>query len=658
MEKVNFEIEQMKRNEDRIIKLQEAYYKRNNKEIETNKVERDIEKIAKKMIECAEEFSNGSQIAHEILECGKERQYGAIISLLGEREKKIADKYLPSWYAEDVNDWALTFYNTAKLKLQEMLDGGIESYRDFEEDCLYGDTNKIASAFNMEEEFVNLLVKEGNKSDLNRFMRTMYISKDGEWKEKSCPKRLVSKIFDMVKDAQEKDKKIRFNRNEIMRGFTAIYKCEDLTDKEKEEIESEYIKAYLDGQIDNTFNKLIIFNVADKLETMKQYIQLYKERDFEKLNEFIEEKTLPEYERKACKLYDQFIEKLEKEDNLTPEKLMEIKENLNITEDLYISYCEETNKSSCLFEFRNAITGLRDFIELDNNEFEKYIEIANNNSRKEAELKLNDATKKGIGNIQITDGDNEYIDRIKERKDDIIGAVGKNNDSLYLKGGKINGKRELGDVKAVAPYYIVGKNGNYICIEEMEMSEEQVKDFNQVEMPDVKEHTYIYGRVDGYYSRKVSDFQINGETYHIKNDDWTNDGTYTVLWKGQDSNYPEEAMGITSSYSEWARCQRGVDNEYVIKLIAQNPRRFAKLIEENQETRDSCGCFSLSHLESIFKYLAKMPTEEQLEKEETVEEIAKLANEKERLEDKEVKTEELLKQFEMLEKQKGKRVGE
>ena len=658
MEKVNFEIEQMKRNEDRIIKLQEAYYKKNNKEIETNKVQRDIEKIAKKMIECAEEFGNGSQIAHEILECGKERQYGAIISLLGEREKKIADKYLPSWYAEDVNDWALTFYNTAKLKLQEMLDGGIESYRDFEEDCLYGDTNKIASAFDMEEEFVNLLVKEGNKSDLNRFMRTMYISKDGEWKGKSCPKRLVSKIFDMVKDAQEKDKKIRFNRNEIMRGFTAIYKCEDLTDKEKEEIEDLYIKAYLDDQIDDTFSKLIIFNIADKLETMKQYIQLYKERDFEKLNEFIEEKTLPEYERKACKLYDQFIEKLQKEDDLTPEKIMAIKEKLKITEDLYISYCEETNKSSCLFEFRNAITGLRDFIELDNNEFEKYIEIANNNSRKEAELKLNDATKKGIGNIQITDGDNEYIDRIKERKDDIIGAVGKNNDSLYLKGGKINGKRELGDVKAVVPYYIVGKNGNYICIEEMEMSEEQIKDFNQVEMPDVKEHTYRYGRVDGYYSRAVFDFQINGETYHIKNDDWTNDGTYTVLWKGQDSNYPEEAMGITSSYSEWARCQRGVDNEYVIKLIAQNPRRFAKLIEENQGTQDSCGCFSLSHLESIFKYIAKMPTEEQLEKEEAVEKIAKLANEKERLEDKEVKTEELLKQFEILEKQKGKRVGE
>ena len=53
-----------------------------------------------------------------------------------------------------------------------------------------------------------------------------------------------------------------------------------------------------------------------------------------------------------------------------------------------------------------------------------------------------------------------------------------------------------------------------------------------------------------------------------------------------------------------------------------------------------------------------MPTEESLEKEEVVEVIAKLANEKERLEDKEVKTEELLKQFEILEKQKGKRVGE
>lgn len=87
MEKVNFEIEQMKRNElkdERIMKLVEAYNKKNKVEIGSNKIKKDIEKIAKKMIESVEEFSDGSQIAHEILECGKERQYGAIISLLGE----------------------------------------------------------------------------------------------------------------------------------------------------------------------------------------------------------------------------------------------------------------------------------------------------------------------------------------------------------------------------------------------------------------------------------------------------------------------------------------------------------------------------------------------------------------------------------------------
>lgn len=53
-----------------------------------------------------------------------------------------------------------------------------------------------------------------------------------------------------------------------------------------------------------------------------------------------------------------------------------------------------------------------------------------------------------------------------------------------------------------------------------------------------------------------------------------------------------------------------------------------------------------------------MPTEEELEREEKIENLAKIAAEKEQLEDTAEKSKELLKEYEDLSKIKGKKIGD
>ena len=187
------------------------------------------------------------------------------------------------------------------------------------------------------------------------------------------------------------------------------------------------------------------------------------------------------------------------------------------------------------------------------------------------------------------------------------------------------------------------------------MTPEQIKEFNsKAESVQVEEHCYRFGRVDGYYTRHVYDFNIHGEQYHIKYADWTNGGSYTVVWKGEEKNYPEKAIGLSSSYSEWARDRRGVSLGDTIKFIRENPMRFSEYYDEMAKNCDSCGRFPTSHIERMCKDIMIMQPESKLReiKErdlQNIEELLKSANDRKNLEEKERKAQELLTEYEQLE---------
>ena len=191
------------------------------------------------------------------------------------------------------------------------------------------------------------------------------------------------------------------------------------------------------------------------------------------------------------------------------------------------------------------------------------------------------------------------------------------------------------------------------------MTPEQIKKFNNKAEPvHVEEHRYRFGRIDGYYTRHVYDFNINGEQYHIKGADWTNGGSYTVVWKGEEQNYPEKAMGLSSSRSEWARNQRGVSFGAVIKFISENPMRFSEYYDKIAEDCDSCGRFPTPHIENMCKDIMRMPRESKLReikeidlqnsKEDFIDELLKSVNDKKDLKEKERKAQYLLTEYEKL----------
>ena len=73
-------------------------------------------------------------------------------------------------------------------------------------------------------------------------------------------------------------------------------------------------------------------------------------------------------------------------------------------------------------------------------------------------------------------------------------------------------------------------------------------------------------------------------------------------------------MGLSSSYSEWARHQSGVNIDSVIEFINQNPNRFSKFLDDHAKEQDCCGRFPAPHIERVCRDIMRMETESELEK--------------------------------------------
>ena len=155
---------------DEVSKLISTYARNHNGHVDISQIEEDIKKISNSMIYGLGTMYKDYDIKHEILECGKARQMDGILSLLNDNNQQIALSYLPNDYYENVDTWVFTLYHTAQKQLSDILDGDIDSYRDFVQELPYQNINKVAKTFEMEDKVAKFIALNGEFSDFQQFM--------------------------------------------------------------------------------------------------------------------------------------------------------------------------------------------------------------------------------------------------------------------------------------------------------------------------------------------------------------------------------------------------------------------------------------------------------------------------------------------------------
>ncbi len=663
-------------------KLIATYSREHNGKIDVERIKEDVNKITNSMIHELGWIYNSYDIRHEMLECGKDRQAEAITSLLeDDDEKKLALSYLPNWYYLNVDRWASTFYHATQKNLLDTLNGGIEEYRKLVDELPYENINRVARTFNMESKMVEFLAKNGQQEDFQKFMTDIepvrdydeelmdkyVINYSGKTITKSCPQQISDKLFKKAQEKVKKDDKVVFDRENIMRGLSAIYNNKKLSKDEKDELQDLFMTKSLEKNVNNEFTRLVKKEDYSNFNILKQYLNMKPDISWEEKEKFINNQILLKKKKEMKKVYNEFLENIEnksKTEEITPEVFIDelVKSPLskNGRNELMIMQDEKTKKEELVVSTKNPIIWGEELnIKVDGTKLKELINSINNESLSKANKELEECANAGIGEIS-TFNNWKTVNRFSESSENILGAINEEENSPYLTGGELSSSGGLTDLKVKCPYNVISKDRIFLDEEIAEMTPEQIKKFNNKAEPvHVEEHRYRFGRIDGYYTRHVYDFNINGEQYHIKGADWTNGGSYTVVWKGEEQNYPEKAMGLSSSRSEWARNQRGVSFGAVIKFISENPMRFSVYYYIFAEDCDSCGRFPTPHIESMCKDIMRMPRESKLReikeidlqnsKEDFINELLKSANDKKELKEKERQAQDLLTEYEKLE---------
>lgn len=599
-------------------------YARNHEgQVNLDQIKKDVRHIVDTMIHNVGYVYKDYDIHHELTECGKDRLEAAILTLMETPEdSELVKSYLINRYASNVNIWADTFYKACQKKILETLDNGIESYRDLVKQLPYENINRVANTFGIELEVADFLSINGTPEDFQKFMTSSRpLRGNDEIDRKSCPKVLSDKIFTELQISDHYKTLNCFSRDGIMRGLSAIYNATGLTPEEKEKAQNLFIRDFLEHGYEEEFIRLCRTEIPQKYETMQEYLQMSPDTPWEEKRAFFDEKVLPEVEVHVKGLYQVFFtdlkQRMENGDISAKEfkDLLDDSELLKEGNGIYIYNDDKTKKPVLCLRTGNPITRSSIDIEMDGEELNSVIDTINKNELDKAKEKIDAIAKKGIGETQILHGSKSYdIYRHSEDGNTVLGVLGEKEGCPYMVGGQLIAGRQVTDLEIKVPYKVLSKGIDFQCVEEVQgMTPEQIQQFNHgVENIKTHEHSYTYGRVDGYYSRTVLDFEIDGERFHIGGADWTNGGGYTIMWTGDEENYPEKAIGISSSRSEWARAQCGVDEEWLLGVISQNPGRFAKYCKENEGIPICCGLYPTKNIDSIFKEIMQMEPESKL----------------------------------------------
>ena len=644
---------------EQVKKLIHIYAVNNKGKINAKKIEEEVKTIANLIIKNVPYLYNNYDIGHELLDCGKDRQENAMYSMLMEEGYKLAVKYLPNRWSVNVDEWVRMFYDTAKKEFSKILDGDIDSYRKFVNSIGYKNINRLAEFFNMEDEIAKYIIREGEFKDFQILMTDERPVRDSDKAQRrSCPSKLSKKIYESLKNT-DSNENIRFSRKNIMRILSKIHNKENLTEEQKEELQEKFIENLSSFSFDRNLVTILNMDNLSEYETIKFYMENAKGKVVEEKNKMflnilqnkLEEEMLEEYRRLIEELNqieenDELnIEALRKK--ITESKLYSNHNILNLHRDdkdgsakLSISiplgnnyYFKNPDEDTC-----KVVSDL-DII-LEATELKDFIDKVNDNSRRKAQEKMGSIVENGIGEIKLVDCDYRMDREIEESEEKIIGFLEKGTASPYITYDGING------LEVTIPYKLISDLMG-VRIKTIKMSEEEKEKFNNKnDIQGSKKDSYMYGKIDGYYRRDVYDFELSGEEFHIRDADWTNGGRYTIVWKGQDKFYPDEGIGISTSRSEWARFQTGIDELKFIKFATQLPLRFKKYYEKLAEESDCCGLFPTAHIENICREILRMPTEKELSEEKFAQEILEKQKEIEELSEKKEKASELLTEYE------------
>ena len=288
---------------DEVAKLIATYARNHDGNVNATEIIKDVEKLTTSMISVLGTIYKGYDIKHEILDCGKDRQEAAIMSLLDEEEQELALSYLTNRYAENVNTWALTFYHTTQKQLLEVLEGGIDSYREFVDKLPYQNINRVARTYGIESEVAEFLATNGQLKDFQQFMTDVQPVRDelmekyvinwaGKTEKKSCPQNLSKKIFQKLQEEIQENGVVSFDRESIMRGLAVIHNIEQLNETEKEQLQDLFILHSLRGEVDDNFIRLARIEDLVRFDTLREYLEMDSNVTWDERRHFLTERVL------------------------------------------------------------------------------------------------------------------------------------------------------------------------------------------------------------------------------------------------------------------------------------------------------------------------------------------------------------------------------
>lgn len=248
-------------------------------------------------------------------------------------------------------------------------------------------------------------------------------------------------------------------------------------------------------------------------------------------------------------------------------------------------------------------------------ELKSIIDSVNQKSLDEANKTLERIASAGVGEYTLSKANNHYVIGFEkdEPNEELDGELETNEE-----------EPQVNDLCVECRYEVIRIDDMSLENRFVRMTPAQIRDFNKVELIEVTEIPY-----ERYDNRTFStnedlmySFIIGGQQYYIRNADWTNGGTYTIVWKlVEDKNvenqkenaYPQLAIGISANIdSMYARDQRGVNIYDVINFISQNPIRFEKYYQSKVAQSDLCRLFPTDNLYRMMYNMLCMGKESEL----------------------------------------------
>ena len=591
------------------------FAKNNEGKVNASQIESDVTKIATSMIYNIGKIYNDYDVAHELINCGKDRQEAAIRSLLEPEDENLVLSYLQNRYYENVNDWVFTFYHAAQNQLLKILDGGIDTYRDFVDGLPYKNINRIASTLQVENEIAEFLAKYGQLDDFEQFMTDVQPVKDkneelmqkyvanytGKTVERKLPPNLSAQVFEKIQKQMQEHDTVSLHSTYMMNVLFTISRNKQLSPKQKEHIQTLFIEKELNGGSWGTFDRLVRLEKEAPYEILIQYLENSSNPNWDAI-QFFDERAIIALRSEIMNDYNQLLTMLDREirknPRITPEQIWEVLQKSPIAiyinsngYDIALSPNEETGKATLEINCENPLYGGDNNnidIQIDGTALYKIIDAANTRSINQAEQQLEEFAQAGMGEVSVVNNTTTECRfcgyNYSEDYPCLVGAIGEDEHAPYIIGGQ-RSNNGFTDLKVKYPYSIIN-NGLWLRWPIEEMTPEQIVRFNKKR-----------GTVDIEIGQEANCFTVDGETYITKH--FSEGFNYNI--KKKCSN---DWMPICDG-------SRNSDGRYFAELINQNPNRFSKFLDDwiKENKNRNVGAVSLEYL---CRALMQMPTETQL----------------------------------------------